>query len=81
MAASASITQERLNTGKQNCDTAKAASVAQQNEKGEAQQVTLAREIAIDTLEDWLSDFTAIPRMTLEDKPKLLEKLGILERS
>ena len=75
------VTQQKLTSGKQNYDAAKAASVAQQNEKGEAQQATLARDNAVDALDDWLSDFTAIARIALEEKPQLLEKLGILERS
>lgn len=75
------ITAEKLNTGKANYDAAKAASVTQQNEKGEAQQATLVRDQAVDALEDWLSDFIAIARIALEEKPQLSEKLGISIRS
>ena len=47
-----------------------------------AQQATLERDNAVDTLDDeWMSDFTAIAPMAFADKPQLLEKLGIKEPS
>ena len=36
---------------------------------------------ALDIMEDWLSDFIAITRIALEDRPQLLEKMGIVEPS
>ena len=75
------VTQEKLEAGKQSADSSKTASVVQKKEKGEAQQATLARDNSVDELDQWLSDFIGIARIALEEKPQLLEKLGILERS
>ena len=75
------ITQAKLEAGKQLVDETEAANAAQKREKGDAQQATQDRDEAIDKLEDRLSDFIAIARIALEDKPQLLEKMGIVEPS
>ena len=75
------ITEAKLQEGKNLTDEVEAANIAHKKEKGEAQQATLERDKALDTLEDWLSDFIAISRIALEDKPQLLEKLGVVEPS
>lgn len=75
------ITQAKLENGKALLDQAEAANAAQKKEKGEAQQATQERDKAMDSLEEWLSDFIVIARIALEDKPQLLEKLGIVEPS
>jgi hypothetical protein len=75
------MTQEKLETGKSLLEQTEQANATQKKEKGEAQQATLNRDKAVDDLEAWLSDFIAITRIALEDKPQLLEKLGIVEPS
>ncbi len=75
------ITEEKLLAGKQLIEETVSLNAAQEKEKGEAQQATVERDEALDALEFWLSDFFAIARIALEEKPQLLEKLGIVERS
>ncbi len=75
------ITEEKLLAGKQLIEETVSLNAAQEKEKGEAQQATVERDEALDALEFWLSDFFAIARIALEEKPQLLEKLGIVEKS
>jgi hypothetical protein len=49
-------------------------------ETGAAQQSTQERDQAFDALCDWYSDFRAIARVALYDKPQLLEALGIVKK-
>ena len=75
------ITQEKLEAGKSLVEQTETAKASQEKEKGEAQQATLDRDNAVDALDEWMGDFIAIARIALEEKPQLLEKLGIVEPS
>ncbi|MBN1185997.1 MAG: hypothetical protein JXB49_27195 [Bacteroidales bacterium] len=50
-------------------------------EKGESQEATQIKDKAFALLDDWMSEFYAIARIGLEDKPQLLEVLGIIVRN
>lgn len=49
-------------------------------EKGESQQATQAKDSAIANIDDWMTEFYAVARIALEDKPQLLEALGKVVR-
>ncbi len=57
------------------------AHTIQIKEIGEAQQATKDRDFTLDALDEWISDFRAIAKLALADKPQLLESLGIFVRS
>lgn len=50
-------------------------------EKGESQDATQAKDAAFEKMDDWMSEFYAVAKIALEDKPQLLESLGKLVRS
>lgn len=70
-------TQEKLEAGHALFETAELANAKQEKEKGESQQATIDRDEAFELMSDWVADYKAIARIALEDKPQLLEKLGI----
>ncbi len=45
-------------------------------EKGESQEATKTKDAAFAVLDDWMSEFFAVAKIALEDKPQLLESLG-----
>jgi len=50
-------------------------------ERGESQEATLEKDQAFAQIDDWMSDFFAVDKLALEEKPQLLESLGKLVRS
>jgi hypothetical protein len=75
------ITTAKLESGKAEVQALSSANLAQEKEKGEAQEATKKRDVALDALSDWMSDFVAIARIALEPEAQLLESLGIKEAS
>ncbi len=75
------ITQVKLEAGKTLLEEVETQNAIQEKEKGEAQQATIERDNGADLLFEWFADFVVIAHIALEDKPQLLEKLGIVEPS
>ena len=71
------IGADALKEGQALLDKVEHAYSVQKKEMSEAQQATADRDQAIDALNDWLSDFIAIARIALEERPQLLEQLGV----
>lgn len=79
--ASYGITQAKLEAGKTLLEETEVKNASQEKEKGEAQQATKDRDKVADNLFGWLADFIVIARIALEEKPQLLEKLGVFVES
>ena len=45
-------------------------------EKGESQDATKQKDAAFATMDDWMSEFYAVARIALEDRPQLMEALS-----
>jgi len=50
-------------------------------EIGESQEATQSKDAAFANLDSWMQDFYAVAKIAMEDKPQLLEAIGILVRS
>jgi hypothetical protein len=74
------ITTEKLIAGQTLVSAVEEAMNRQKTEMGEAQEATRLRDEAADALQEWYSDFIAIARIALEDKPQYLEMLGIVKK-
>jgi hypothetical protein len=72
-------TAERLQREQQKVEDVAALYVKRLGETGEARQSTKDRDKIIDDLY-WYTDFRAIARIALYDKPQLLEALGIVKK-
>lgn len=71
------ITPEVLAEAQASVQAVADANSAQEQEKGNAQNATQARDAAVDALDDWMSDFRVVARVALEEQPQQLEKLSI----
>jgi hypothetical protein len=71
------ITPVLLAKGQSQIDAVAASDAARQQRQGAAQHSTKARDAAIATMDAWMSDFVKIARVALQDRPQLLEKIGV----
>ncbi|GAB7086524.1 hypothetical protein [Marinifilum fragile] len=58
-----------------------ASRTAYLRETGESQEATQAKDAAFDKLDKWMQEFYAVAKIAMDDKPQLLEALGILVRN
>jgi hypothetical protein len=72
---------ERLEKELQTVNAVEKLHSKQLGEKGDAQQATLERDEAFDALCKWYSNFRAIARVALYNKPQLLEAIGMKVKS
>ena len=74
-------TREKIETGFQLILDVERKLALRKKEMGEAQDATKARDMAIDELQEWYSDYIEIARLALNDQPQYLEMLGIVSPS
>lgn len=73
-------TFEKLNSEFQDVSEVERLHSKHLSEMGNAQQSTVERDEAFDALCKWYSNFRAIARIALYEKPQLLEALGIVKK-
>ena len=72
------ITNAKINEEKALIDAATIALREQEREIEEALQAKKNRDAKFDELDSWMGDFIAIARIAGEEKPQLMEKLGVV---
>ncbi len=75
------VTAEEVNTAVTTIKELENARAIYLKEIGESQDATKAKDIAFAKLDDWMRDFYSVAKIAMEDKPQLLETMGILVRS
>ena len=75
------ISLDELTTANSLIADLEAARAEYLREKGESQNATKAKDEAFAKMDNWMSDFYAVAKIALEDKPQLLESLGKFVRS
>jgi hypothetical protein len=74
------LTAAKLTAAQDLIQAVEEAAATQSREKGEAQEATRLRDLALEDLYEWISDFKTIARVALQDVPQQLEKLGVVMR-
>jgi hypothetical protein len=75
------VTVEKLNAANTLIPGVESARTVYLREKGESQDATQTKDAAFARMDDWMSEFYAVARIAMEDKPQLLETLGLLVRN
>lgn len=75
------ITADDLTAGNTAVSELETARTEYLREKGESQDATKAKDQALATLDDWMSEFYAVAAIALEDHPQLLESLSKVVKS
>lgn len=79
--ATLKITVEDITVANTKVTELEAARAEYLKEKGESQDATKSKDAAFATMDDWMSEFYAVAKIALEDKPQLLEALGKVIKS
>ncbi len=79
--ATLKITVEDITAANTKVTELEAARAEYLKEKGESQDATKSKDAAFATMDDWMSEFYAVAKIALEDKPQLLEALGKVIKS
>jgi len=74
------ITSETLSQEKQIAENLRILRNEAMSEKGQAQEATRVRDVELEKLDDYCYELKTIAKIALENKPQLLEELGILVR-
>ena len=75
------ITKKDFQDGKKEVEVVQKANNKYLREIGDAQQATIERDEAIDSMEDWMGDFISIARIAFDEDPQYLEKMGVVIKS
>lgn len=75
------VTIEDLNAANTLIQQMEAARSDFYREEGESQDATDVKDAELDKLDEWMYEFYAVARIALEDKPQLLEAIGIKVKS
>lgn len=70
------FTEEDANKAIQELEELKRLRNIYMKEKGEAQDATRMKDAAFEKIDDWMSEFYAVSRIALEERPELLESLS-----
>ena len=75
------VSVERLSNEKQELEDLRQLRIRAMMEKGQAQEATRLRNQKLEELEDYCRLLKTLAALALQDRPQLMESLGILVRS
>lgn len=76
--AAYNVPQAEIEAARDAVDAAEVTRTAQGRETAEAQQATSNRDAAVDVIDAWMSEMTAIARIATVDNPQLMELLDVV---